>query len=354
MKVGLFCPNIKAVCGRSKAVLLLAKGLNEQNIQIILFTNKESDLLLINRYGFKSIIIPINPFSKSIFNCIQSIFLIKKYANKYELDLVHTHHRYVELLAYFAQKIFRLNFKLITTVHSLVSGYHFLSFRSAKVISVSKFVEKHLINFYKLDREKFSVIPNGIEIPTEFKYLKSGKIILLGFGRFEYEKGFDILIKAAAKLKSYSNEIVIKLVGEGIEKNNYYNLSKSLNIDVEIFKNDDTPWDEINNAKIIIVPSRVEALGLSVLESGAMGKCVVASNVGGIPEIIENEHDGLLFESENADDLFNKLKDLLDNKYKIEHYGKNLKTKIEKYFLMDRMTESYIKEYRQLINYNNQ
>lgn len=351
MKVGIFCPNIRPVCGRSKAILLLAKGLNKHCIHVYLFTNKESDFSLINQYGIKLKVIPINPLSKSIYNFNKSILLIKKYATYYELDVVHTHHRYVEFLAFITKKVFGLNYKSVTTVHSLVTDRRFISFKSDKVIAVSNFIKENLIKNYNLQKNRISVIPTGIEIPSELSELKSNEIVLLGFGRFEHEKGFDIILKAVENLKPIVGRIVVKLVGEGSQGKYYHNLSKILNIDVEININYGTPWDEIKKATIVVVPSRIEAFGLSILEAGAMGKCVVASNVGGIPEIIDNEINGLLFERESEEDLFYKLKYLLDNRSLIEEYGKKLKTKVEEYFILGRMIDLYLKEYQKLLAY---
>ena len=65
---------------------------------------------------------------------------------------------------------------------------------------------------------------------------------------------------------------------------------------------------------LFVLPSRTEAMGRVLLEAMACKKPIIASNVGGIPEIIKDGYNGLLFESENVDDLAEKIRLVLSNK----------------------------------------
>ena len=65
---------------------------------------------------------------------------------------------------------------------------------------------------------------------------------------------------------------------------------------------------------LFILPSRTEAMGRVLLEAMACEKPIIASNVGGIPEVIKNGYNGLLFKSENVDDLADKIRLVLSNK----------------------------------------
>jgi glycosyltransferase involved in cell wall biosynthesis len=69
---------------------------------------------------------------------------------------------------------------------------------------------------------------------------------------------------------------------------------------------------------------------LTILEAFSFGKPVIASNLGGIPELVENGENGLLFEPDNAKDLAEKINSLFENSEKINSMGKFAKEKIEK------------------------
>ncbi len=124
-------------------------------------------------------------------------------------------------------------------------------------------------------------------------------------------------------------------------------MSNSANID--LVKSETTPWEEIEKADIIVIPSRIESFGLVAIEAGAMGKCVLASNTGGLKEIIISGENGLLFESENVEDLYNKLIYLYKNSKLIKSFGEELRRDVEKKFTVKVMQKKYLKIYSDIV-----
>jgi glycosyltransferase involved in cell wall biosynthesis len=127
----------------------------------------------------------------------------------------------------------------------------------------------------------------------------------LYFGRLGEEKGLAILIKAAAKSGQK-----ISIIGDGPEEKALKELSLNLNAPVEFlgFKNQKELIGIIKRSRAIIIPSIwAENMPLSLLEALSLNKVVIASNIGGMPEVVKDNENGLLFEAGNSDELAAKI-----------------------------------------------
>ena len=127
------------------------------------------------------------------------------------------------------------------------------------------------------------------------------------FGRISEEKGINTLIDAIKNIP----DMTLKIAGTGP----LYNSLSHLNIpNVELlgFKQGKELEDLVQNAMYVIVSSECyENNPLSIIEAMAMGIPVIGSNIGGIPELINNEKNGFLFETKNAHDLESKIQKAL-------------------------------------------
>ncbi len=136
---------------------------------------------------------------------------------------------------------------------------------------------------------------------------------LLYFGRLSPEKGLKTLVEAAALTKSE-----IKFAGSGSEESNLRVLAESKNVKAEFlgFKEGRELKEIILGAKAIVLPSIwYENMPLSLLEALSLGKPVIASEIGGMPEMITNGKNGWLFKSGDAQDLAAKIKLLAEADY---------------------------------------
>jgi glycosyltransferase involved in cell wall biosynthesis len=129
---------------------------------------------------------------------------------------------------------------------------------------------------------------------------------LLYFGRLSKEKGLTTLLEAAVATNSQ-----LKFAGHGPEEENLKKYTQDKKIDAEFlgFKEGKELLKIILKAKTVIIPSLwYENMPLSLLEALSLGKLVIASNIGGIPEIIKDGENGLLFKPGNISDLIAKIK----------------------------------------------
>lgn len=177
------------------------------------------------------------------------------------------------------------------------------------IISPSKFVKNKLLEF-GIKTNKIEVVPNFVSdsFSKNLPKIKSEKDFFY-YGRLSKEKGIVNLIEAFIK----SNvEEKLYIAGSGPEEDNIKKMiySKSLKEKIVLlgFLTQEEIKKYINNVKAVIVPSIwYENCPYTILETLSLGKPVLASNIGGIPELIVQEHNGLLYDYNNI----NKLKDAI-------------------------------------------
>ncbi|WP_455756638.1 glycosyltransferase family 4 protein [Sulfurimonas sp.] len=152
---------------------------------------------------------------------------------------------------------------------------------------------------FSIDENKINVVYNGfLSKADEFvsrnidRY--SSKFSVGYIGRLDTPKGVHTLIHSAKKLKEYE----FFIAGDGTWKNILVDLAKDYE-NIKFLGRIKEPLEFINKMDIIVVPSIREPLGNSIIEAGFCKKAVIASNVDGIPEIIENNKSGALLEMKN-------------------------------------------------------
>jgi glycosyltransferase involved in cell wall biosynthesis len=177
-------------------------------------------------------------------------------------------------------------------------------------IAPSDFMKQKLVEFgWDINKIKLVINPFDAEMSiAKGEEVKQEEEYLLYFGRLGEEKGLEILIEAAALTNSH-----LKFVGVGPMENKLKKLAEKLKVKAEFlgFKNGPELKYIILRSRAIVIPSIwFENMSLSLLEALNLNKIVIASNIGGIPEIIKHGQNGLLFEPGNVNDLTNKIKSL--------------------------------------------
>jgi len=172
----------------------------------------------------------------------------------------------------------------------------------------------------------------------------------LYFGRLSKEKGLEMFIKNIAKIKK---DFLFYIVGDGPEKNKLSNLVNNLNLNNKIkflgHKDRDNDLPElINNAQFVVIPSLCqENCSLSILESMAQGKFVIAPNLGGNSELI-NDNNGFLYNIENVEKMIDKIEFLVDNRGSLNKVNEVSKKLINSKFSEEKYYQNLINIYRQL------
>jgi len=177
-------------------------------------------------------------------------------------------------------------------------------------ICPSQFLAKMLIKA-GFKEDKIIVLPNFITSANSSSIdKKENEKYLLYFGRLSAEKGINVLLETMKNLPN----INLKIAGTGPEEVNCLNTIKKYdlkNVALLGYQTADHLLSLISNAYAVVVPSICyENCPLSILESLALGKPIIASDIGGIPELITNNGNGLLVKANNPEALATAIKKL--------------------------------------------
>lgn len=217
---------------------------------------------------------------------------------------------------------------------------HFESYYNS-IITVSKSVKDSIVNL-NIDAKKIKVIyGTSIDINSIKNNNKTGKDerkIISCICRLSKEKGIDTLIEAISKisLEKYNN-FQVNIVGDGDEKEYLMQLTKDLRLDNIIkflgYRND--VENILNRTYISVLASHHEGLPLSILESMAYKKMVIATNIDGIPEIIRHNYNGFLIEENDSTMLSRYIEKCLDDYELVERMNENAYKVIKEEFNID-------------------
>lgn len=199
--------------------------------------------------------------------------------------------------------------KILTCQSTNTSLFVGLMHRSADTVTA---ISSVLVERAKKFGKQAMLIPNGISL-KQFKEARvahqkiEGRILFVG--RLEKMKGVDTLLAALAELSSYQavelSSLHLRIVGDGSQRSSLERLASTLGISDHVtFVGPVSPYNiakEFAEAQVFCGLSRSEALGNVFLEAQAAGCAVVATNVGGIPDIVENEITGLLVPPNDPD-----------------------------------------------------
>lgn len=283
-----------------------------------------------NNYDVEILKIPHLPIknlkniSFVIFGITKAIFLRKKY------DIVHAFNLPSAFPMYFINSD-----KKILAIHGAYAE-QIGSIHSKKFFKIANFLESIVIkwpeiittdsNFIKKYYEnKYSVKINCIYAPLEFDRLK--KIIvpeikknqILFLGRDSYEKGIDILKKIESRINSH--------------------VVYCTNVTWE------TAMEMLSKSRILVVPSRMESIPQVIKEAFYFRVPVVATNVGGIGEIITHSKTGIIVEPDNHEQLLNSINELINDEELQKCISENAYKELIMKFSWDKLFEEYLKLY---------
>jgi len=152
-------------------------------------------------------------------------------------------------------------------------------------------------------------------------------------GRLSPEKGHRYLLQAVARLTGRIPRLVLILLGEGRERATLEDLARDLGIRKHVifagFKKDIRPW--IQACDLLINPSLTEGMPNVVLEAMALGIPVVATAVGGVPDLIQNGKSGLLVPPARDEILAAAIYRLFANPAEARHLVQNAQIQLEEY-----------------------
>lgn len=347
--------------GSKKHLLTLVDEMKKRNIKNIIICFIEGELYNeAKEMGLDVFLIKQNKrFDLSIVDKIKDI------CEKENIDLVNSHGGRANFICYFLKR--KMKIKLVTTIHSDYEsdykGNIYKTFIYTKInkialnyfdyyIAVSKNFKELLIS-RGFNKNKIFTVYNGIDVRKPLSNLSNEEIIKkYNLGKFEKYiivvarlhpiKGHKNLLSALESIHSEVSNVGILLIGDGVEKETLEQQIKNYKIKDNInFLGFQKPDDFFKLSNFTALTSYSESFPLVILESGLYEKPVLASNVGGIPEIIKDMENGVLVDPNSLKDISNKLKVLLNDNLS-EEFGSKLKEDILKKFSIEAFGDSYI------------
>ena len=228
--------------------------------------------------------------------------------------------------------------------HRILKSYDYVD----KFICPSEFYMNKFIEF-GIPKEKVVHIPNFVDV-SKFNPNYEHEDYFVYFGRLSEEKGINTLIKSM----KYVNKSKLIIVGTGpIEKElkEFVVKENIKNVEFVGFKTGNELENIIKQSRFIVIPSEwYENAPMSIIEAMAYGKAVLGSNIGGIPEFIEDNHTGMIFKTKDEIDLANKINYLIDQENQTIEMGKNARIRAEKLYDKTVHYEKIMDLYNEVMN----
>jgi glycosyltransferase involved in cell wall biosynthesis len=285
------------------------------------------------------------------------------------IDLIHSHTWGTDFYGYWASKI--LGVPMLATVHNRYYifekwtrriSYKVLISHVQKIVAVSKDIQNLLKKDLKLLPQKIKLIYNGIDTSRfEKKFyqeklrkelsLSRGDLILGNVGNLREVKDHHTLILAFSKVSPLFPQAKLLIIGEGELKASLLKFRSELGLEDQVLflgHRDDIPA-LLNLMDIFILSSRLEGCSISILEAMASGKPVIATKVGGNPELVLEGKTGLLVPSAEPEKLAESIIQLLKDEKLRKKMGDEGRKRVKAKFSRESMVRNYEELYSQIL-----
>jgi N-acetyl-alpha-D-glucosaminyl L-malate synthase BshA len=233
--------------------------------------------------------------------------------------------------------------------------------QSDAVTSVSDFLKQDTYKHFKITKH-IEVIPNFIDVTRFQKQPKEhfkkaiapqNEKLIVHTSNFRKVKRVDDVIKIFGKINSKIPSKLL-LVGDGPERHNAEALCRELNLcESTLFLGKQNPVEEILSVcDLFLMPSETESFGLAALEAMACEVPVIASNAGGIPELVQNGISGFMANVGNVNEMAEKGIYILENEARLKQFKANALARALE-FDINNIVPVYEKFYNQVISLKN-
>jgi glycosyltransferase involved in cell wall biosynthesis len=239
--------------------------------------------------------------------------------------------------------------------------------KATLVVTISKYSQEKIFQYYNVDSSKIRIVPNGVDIekfrPTgdcekaKRRIRIDNRQIVLFVGRLIPRKGVDYLIEAAKRIVKERKETLFVLVGNGPLRNSISAEVEKAGLKRSFVFLGDVSEEELPQfyrcADVFVLPSIQEGQGIVLLEAQASGKPVVAFNVSGVAEAMSPGETGLLVKSTDSNALADAVLRLLcDDAMRMKMGVEGLRL-VRKEFSWDVCAEKMVRVYREAMELAN-
>ncbi len=292
-----------------------------------------------------------------------SIIRIKNIIEREQYDIIHVHLFPSSAIVALSSLFLSNNISYIFTEHSTFNRRRLLKIfkmidaliyrRYLKIICISRQVRKSLVEWMPQVKLKTEIIPNGIPIHSKSdSHQLIKKYDILFVGRLVPQKGIRYLLEAINILQNkYKKNVKVAIVGEGPLGKKLKTMCEKLKIDRSVeflgFRRD---IDQLmKSSKLFVLPSCWEGFGIVLIEAMKNRLPIVATNVGGIPEIITDGNEGVLVPKENPEILASSINYVLEDKKLCNKFIQNAYKKVQKEYSIEKYTNTMLNLYSNIV-----
>ncbi len=334
--------------------------------------------LFFNDFKDKIIFIPELKREVSLVSDWRAIRKLWKVFREEKFDIVHTHTAKAGALGRLAAKLAGVPAIIHTSHGHNFYGYfnvffsraviiieRILSFFTDRIIVLTKLEKRDCLSFKVAKARKIALVYMGLELdsfqagnPDKIRVeldIQSREKVVGYVGRLDAIKGPQFFVNAARLCLQKNNSLKFILVGEGVLRKELEEKVASWGLQNRIIF---TGWrDDIPTIMsimdVLILPSLNEAVGIVLIEAQSLGVPVVASNVGGIPEIIKDKQTGILVEPANPHLLAGAVIELLNNPSRMKAMSEAAKNRVRGRFKAESMVEKITGIYSEVLKEKN-
>lgn len=349
----LYLNNVMDVGGVEKCIIKLSKHLKENNKIIVM--SKDGPLVdELKRLDIKHYSI-IDTDSKNIKTILLNIIKIRKVLKEENIDIVHSHHRMTTMYCKILSKFNK--FKLVHTQHLCIEDkvlFTNILLKNIRIITVSNGARANLIEKYRIKSNKITTVYNTIEKENEnndiddrlIRLKKENKFIVGHISRLVEYKGIYDFIEIAKRVSKYTNDIKFVIIGDGEEKEKLIKCINENNLEDVIFYlgKKSNVINQLKYIDLLLLCSYIEGLPLTPIEAFFRSVPVIATNIKGTNEEIENGVNGYLINVKDIEGFANKILEIYENKNIYSH----LKNGCYKVFNDKFDEDRYINEHKKI------
>lgn len=356
--------------GAQRYVFDLATNIPKNSFEVVVAYGQGNNLEeKLSRKGIRTIRVSNLGRDIKIFCDLSTFFSLLKIIRKEKPDILHLNSSKIGGIGALAGRITGVK-NIVFTGHgwawnedrnwlskALITLAHWLTIlMSHKVIAVSGKIASEIKRLPLVNNSKIIVIHNGISsIEYEERFAArallgdkvSEKFWVGAIAELHKNKGLDTLIEAFGKISDRHSDTALVIVGEGEERKKLASQIEKLSLSKKavLLGFVDDAGRLLKAFDILVLPSRTEAFPYVPLEAGLAQLPLIATKVGGVPELISDNKNGLLIEPGDSDELAEKIDELLENSTKATVLGHNLRKTVEKDFSTSSMVEKTLSVY---------
>ncbi|QGG47591.1 glycosyltransferase family 4 protein [Heliorestis convoluta] len=292
-------------------------------------------------------------------------------------DIIHSH----DWLAAFSARLLKQSWNkpLVATIHATEWGRHnglhndlhryisqiewWLCYEAKKIIVCSQHMRGELERIFQIPGDKLDIIPNGVH-PADFHADKVGdnfrrsdfaadhEKIIFYVGRLVWEKGIQVLIQALPELLQQQPYVKVIIAGTGTQMNYLRHLSHRMGVGEKVmltgYIDDSTKVGLMRTADVAVFPSYYEPFGIVALEAMAAETPVVASDTGGLSEIIHHGRNGLKAYVNQPSSLAQQIHRVLSDPGLVDYMVRNAYQEVQDVYAWSAIAEKTASVYEQV------